>query len=176
MPKRRHAAGPDREGPGRLASRAGREAGETDALIARLADLPTRDLRAQWVRLYHAEPTPRLSRDLLVRGIAWKIQEQAHGGLSATTKRRLRLLADRLASGADFGTPERKVVRPGARLIREWRAQVHTVTVVEGGFEYIGRRWRSLSEIAQAITGTHWSGPRFFGLTRDRKPSSGSMP
>ena len=173
MANDRHVAGPHHKGPGHRISHTRREREDLDTQIARLADLSTNDLRAQWVRFHQVAPPPKLRRDMLIRGVAWKMQERVHGGLSSATKRRLRILSEPLPSGAKFAGPGRAVVRPGARLVREWRGRVHTVSVVEGGFEYDGRRWRSLSEIAQAITGAHWSGPRFFGLAKGRAPSQG---
>lgn len=128
--------------------------------------MTTHDLRAAWQRYYRTEPPPRLSRDLLTRGVAWKIQETAYGGLSPMTTRRLRNLAKQLAAGRNTAVASPPVLRPGTRLVREWRGRVHTVTLVDDGFEYDGRSWSSLSQIAKAITGVHWSGPRFFGLTR----------
>lgn len=145
-----------------------KRAGEADVetRLAGLPERPTRELRAEWRRLHRVEPPPRLSRDLLVRGIAYKIQEQAQGGPSAALKRRLRRLAEQIASGADMANGSGSRLRPGARLVREWRGATHSVIALEYGFEYEGKRYRSLSQIAKAITGAHWSGPRFFGLTK----------
>jgi hypothetical protein len=98
----------------------------------------------------------------MIRGIAYKIQERAYGGRNAVLKRRLR----GLAAGNDVVGSAETLLRPGARLIREWRGTTHSVTVLEDGFDYDGKRYRSLSRIAKAITGAHWSGPRFFGLTK----------
>lgn len=136
------------------------------AMAARLEALPTLDypaLRAEWRRLYRAPP-PRVSRGLLELGIAWKIQEQAHGGLGATTKRRLADLATTLDQDGDLVQSRAARLRPGARLIRDWHGATHIVLVVEDGFVWQGETWRSLSAIARAITGVRWSGPRFFGL------------
>ncbi len=145
-----------------------------DAQLDTLAKLEARKLRAAWRRLYRTEPPSRLSRDLLIRGIAYKIQERAHGGSSTALKRRLRGLAERLAAGNDIAGSAQTSLRPGARLVREWRGTTHTVTVLEDGFDHDGKRYRSLSRIAKAITGAHWSGPRFFGLTR--APGNGDAP
>ena len=139
-----------------------------DIVAARLLALDRMDyaaLQAEWRRLYRAPPPKRVGRDLLVLGVAWKIQEQACGGLSAATKRRLAELANTM--DRDGGVTRNRAARlkPGARLVREWRGRTHTVVVVEDGFEWQGRRWQSLSAIAREITGGHWSGPRFFGLT-----------
>lgn len=101
---------------------------------------------------------------MLILGIAWKIQEQAYGGLSATDRRRLHDLASTLARDGDI--PRDRVVglKPGARLVRGWGGQHHVVNILDQGFEWQGKTWASLSAIARAITGARWSGPRFFGL------------
>ncbi len=106
----------------------------------------------------------RVARNLLVLGIAWKIQEQAYGGLGAATKRRLADLAKTREQDGDLARSRVARLKPGAKLIREWQGETHTVAVLEDGFEWRGKRWRSLSVIAREITGVHWSGPRFFGL------------
>ena len=135
---------------------------DTASSVAALSGLPTAELRARWRTSYRKAPPPCLSRDLLIRGIAYQLQAQACGGLSPATKRQLRSLARQLA--ADGQTAFGGSLKPGARLIREWRNRTHTVIVRENGFEYNGHRYPSLTRIAWAITGAHWSGPRFFGL------------
>ena len=117
----------------------------------------------------------RLSRDLLIRGIAYKIQEQAFGGLSKTMRRRLATLTPRLTEdGAPVPVPG-IVLKPGTKLIREWRGVKCSVLVQKDGFQWRGTTYRSLTTIAKEITGAHWSGPRFFGLPRRSraKPSAG---
>jgi hypothetical protein len=106
-----------------------------------------------------------LSRDLMIRGLADKLQERALGGPSRALQRRLQVLAGDFEKGARSFDP-RIVLKSGATLVRQWRGHTHTVLVREGGFEYDGQRYRSLTVIAQRITGAHWSGPRFFGVTR----------
>ena len=138
-----------------------------DAVAVRLQALEgmTYDgLRSEWRRLYRAHPPKRVARDLLALGVAWKIQEQAYGGFGTATKRRLADLAKTMEQGGDLARSRVARLKPGARLVREWRGETHTVTVGEDGFEWRGRNWRSLSSIAREITGAHWSGPRFFGL------------
>ena len=151
--------------------------GDASIALAALPDMSTVKLRAAWRRLYRQMP-PLLNRDLLVRGLAYRVQELAQGGLSRGTQRRLRALAEPVDDDGDPGgggpvaSPARPVTpSPGARLVREWHGRTHTVTVIVDGFEHEGRRYRSLSHVAQAITGAHWSGPRFFGLTGVRKAS-----
>ena len=142
--------------------------------IAVLNDLSAQQLRDEWRRLYRGQP-PRLSRDLLIRTTAYRMQELAYGGLSKATERRLAALARELRDkGSVVVTPELSL-RPGARLVREWRGRTHTVVVTENGFEYAAKAFPSLTKIAHAITGAHWSGPRFFGLIR-KPASSGRLP
>jgi hypothetical protein len=120
-------------------------------------------LRAEWRRLYRSEP-PRISRDLLLRGVAYRHQELEHGGLGKTTRRKLKTLAKMFRTTGRVGPDPGLALKPGARLVREWHGRTHTVTVTEDGFEFAGTCYASLTKIAKKITGTHWSGPRFFGL------------
>jgi len=129
-------------------------------------------LRAEWRRLYRAHPPKHVTRDLLMLGIGWKLQEQAYGGLGAATRRRIADLAATLERDGDVKRTRIASLKPGAKLVREWRGETHTVTVCEDGFEWRGRHWRSLSVIAREITGGHWSGPRFFGLKEHAKPNT----
>jgi Protein of unknown function (DUF2924) len=131
--------------------------------IAGLAELTSQQLREEWRRLYRSQP-PRLSRDLLIRTIAYRMQELAHGGPSKATMRKLVMSAKGLATNGSVACDAG--IRPGTRLVREWHGKLHTVAVTQEGFEYAGKRYASLSKIAHAITGAHWSGPRFFGLNR----------
>jgi len=122
-------------------------------------------LRREWRRLYRCEP-PRISRDLLLRGIVYRRQELAHGGLGKTTCRKLKTLAKMFRTTGRVAPDLGLALKPGARLVREWHGRTHTVTVTEEGFEYAGTSYASLTKIAKKITGAHWSGPRFFGLLR----------
>jgi hypothetical protein len=139
------------------------------ALDSELAALPTlsaHQLRLKWQDLRCGEPTAAASRDLMIREIAYKMQERAHGGLAPAIKRRLRTLAVEFeANGANSLVPA-PLLKPGTRLLREWQGRKHTVIVLEDGFEYEGERYLSLTQIARRITGAHWSGPRFFGLRK----------
>lgn len=146
--------------------------GTTDTVSARLQELDQMDyaaLRSAWQRLYRTQPPKRVTRNLLMLGIAWKIQEQAYGGHSAATKRRLADLAKTLERDGDVTRNRVARLKPGAKLVREWRGESHVVIVREDGFEWKDRLWRSLSAIAREITGVHWSGPRFFGMTERAK-------
>jgi hypothetical protein len=131
------------------------------------------ELRREWRRLYNNDP-PRISRDLLILGIAYRRQEMAHGGLGKATLRKLQTLAKTLRSTGRVGPSPSLSLKPGARLVREWHGRSHTVTVTEDGFEYGGISYSSLTTIAKKITGAHWSGPRFFGvLAKGKEHSSG---
>jgi hypothetical protein len=135
--------------------------------IGGLADLTSQQLREEWRRLYRGQP-PRLSRDLLIRTIAYRMQELAYGGPSKATLRKLLGLAKELEVNGSLTCEVDRSVKPGMRLVREWRGRLNTVIVTQEGFEFAGKRYASLSKIAHAITGAHWSGPRFFGLKRSR--------
>jgi Protein of unknown function (DUF2924) len=141
----------------------GRLRPELQKRISALAELTSQQLREEWRRLYRSQP-PRLSRDLLIRTIAYRMQELAYGGLSKATTRKLLIAAKELETNGSIACDAG--VRPGTRLVREWHGKLHTVTVTQEGFDYAGQRYASLSKIAHAITGAHWSGPRFFGLNR----------
>ena len=140
---------------------------EVDGEIARLVDRSTQELRRAWRSLHHTGPPLGLSRDLIIRGLADKLQQRAHGGPSRALQRRLRILAGEFEKGAGSFDPG-GVLKTGASLVRRWHGQTHTVLVGENGFEYDGRRYRSLTVIAERITGAHWSGPRFFGINKRR--------
>jgi hypothetical protein len=121
------------------------------------------ELRREWWRLHCSEP-PRISRDLLIRGIGFRRQEIQHGGLSRSTRRKLKTLAKMFQTTGRVTPDPGLSLKPGARLIREWHGRTYMVTVTEEGFEYAGASYSSLTTIAKEITGAHWSGPRFFGL------------
>jgi Protein of unknown function (DUF2924) len=144
---------------------------ELSQRIAALDELTAQQLRDEWRRLYRGQP-PRLSRDLLIRTVAYRMQELAYGGLSKATQRKLAALTKELkAKGSIVITPDSSL-RPGTRLVREWRGRTHTVVVTKDGFEYAGKTFLSLTKIAHAITGAHWSGPRFFGLISKQASSA----
>jgi hypothetical protein len=140
----------------------------TDSIAARVAALPktpTPELKQMWRELYGKEP-PGFSRSYLVSRLAYRIQELAYGGLKPATRAKLDALADALdPKAARQRVTDRPVV--GAQLIREWRGVEHKVTVLADGFEWEGRRYKSLSAVARAITGTRWNGWSFFGLKRN---------
>jgi hypothetical protein len=140
--------------------------------IAQLPNLNRAQLRAKWQSALKKAPPLHLRKQLLVPLLAYKLQEQAYGGLRPETKRRLRELAgsfesDPKQAGAKHLAPLR--MKPGTRLIRQWQGETHHVTVCDQGFEYDGQKYSSLSAIARLITGTRWSGPLFFGLKQTEK-------
>ena len=140
--------------------------------LAELQDMPHAALKDRWRSLYGTEP-PAYKRQHMVRRLAYRIQELAYGGLSDETKAELERIAEederrRQGVRAQRRKPKSTHPLPGTRLVREWNGQRHEVTAIEGGFEYDGRRYKSLSAIAKAITGAHWSGPQFFGLRTPR--------
>ena len=134
----------------------------TDSLTA-LAAMPPAALRAEWRRLYR-EPAPGLSPDLLARGIAWRLQEAQHGDLAPAIERELAKLAGQRALPSQPAIPAASSLRSGTQLVRSWKGETFRVLVTDDGFRFKDQTFRSLSSIAQAITGTKWSGPRFFGL------------
>jgi DUF2924 family protein len=143
---------------------------ELDGEITGLVDRSTQELRRVWRTLHHTGPPLGLSRDLMIRGLADKLQERAHGGPSRALQRRLQILAGEFEKGALSFDPG-IVLKTGATLVRQWRGHTHTVLVGDDGFEYEGRRYRSLTVIAERITGAHWSGPRFFGVSKRERAS-----
>jgi len=139
------------------------------ARLAALKHMTVNELKAEWRALFDA-PAPNNSRGFLEGRLAYRIQELTYGGPDKQTRRLLDLLADEvegtLTRKSQIADPRNPVV--GTKLIREWDGIEHTVTVLKEGFEWDGRRYKSLSAVARAITGTQWNGYRFFGL-RERK-------
>jgi Protein of unknown function (DUF2924) len=121
-------------------------------------------LGALWQEHFGAPPPEQIRRDLIIRILAYKIQEQAFGGLTSSIRRRLRQFASAFAKDPQAPIPHMRAIKPGTRLIRQWQGKSYKVTVANSGFEYEGQWYASLSEIARLITGTRWSGPLFFGL------------
>ena len=131
---------------------------DLDAKLAALEDLSSSELREHWRRLM-GEVAPRVSPKLLRHALAWELQARALGGLPRKVQQALDQFAGARTRTAAAG--------PGTRLVREWQGQVHVVTIGEDQvIRWEGRTFRSLSQVAKAITGTHWSGPAFFGLKK----------
>ena len=132
-----------------------------------LATMSPAQLRVEWKRVLR-QPAPSATPDLLRRGIAYRLQEAMHGGLTTAAARELDQLAKRIARG-DTPLPSTAIrLKPGTRLLKTWRGKTYSVLVGDRGFIFNDRLFPSLSPIAQEITGTPWSGPRFFGLLSKR--------
>jgi len=146
--------------------------GQLEGLARQLADLGRLDgkgLKERWLKLYGAQPPRGISPSLLVRAIAYRVQEKALGGLKPSTRRLLqRIATDANARRATLSTSQGRV-KAGAVLLREWHGTTHQVTVLADGVRFRGKRYRSLSQVARMITGSRWSGPLFFGLRRTGK-------
>jgi len=137
--------------------------------IALLESLDTNQLRARWKNLYGIAAPLRFSRDLLRRAIAYRMQEDQLGGLKPTTRRLLERVAQNARARRPIRVAPATKLMPGTVLLREWSGTQHRVTVLEGGVMFRGIRHRSLSEVARLITGSHWSGPAFFGIKANRQ-------
>ena len=156
----------------------GRHHERSTEALSRLPHLDLAELRELWYQLYKTETAPRLSRELLMRAVAYRMQEVASGGPRLELERQLRRIALELQqTGRLRILPQ---LKPGTRLMREWRGRSHEVLVLDDGFSWQGTHYRSLSAIARQITGTAWSGPLFFGLRSNRSathsPSQVSVP
>ena len=144
-------------------------ADDLSAEIARLNDLPINDLRARWRTVFRRVPPPTLSRNLLFRTLAHRLQADRFGDLDAESRRILDSVkldgrGDTLKGVmAGFRRPDWKL-QPGTVLSREWKGKMHRVTITADGFGWDGKAFKSLTQIAYAITGTRWNGPRFFGF------------
>lgn len=133
-----------------------------DADLSALVAMSPVQLSERWAASGGAAPSAPTA--LLRRLLAQRLQERRHGALPVMVARELNRLAGR--SSLPAPVIQRHAPTHGTRLIREWNGQTIAVEVVEGGFSFDGRIYRSLSQIARVVTGAHWSGPRFFGLTR----------
>ena len=152
--------------------RPGEDAATDGAVLAQLAAmqrLSVNELKTKWEALF-GTPAPNNARAFLELRIGYRIQELTYGGLTRETRRVLDLLADeiegKITRKSMVADPRNPVV--GTRLVREWDGAEHTVTVLRDGYEWQGRKFRSLSAVAKAITGTNWNGFRFFGM-REKK-------
>jgi hypothetical protein len=144
--------------------------------LSRLPKLDIRELREEWRVLYKTDVSPHLSRELLIRAVAYRIQEVALGGLRPESQRQLRQIAMELKQTGAAAKRFRPQLKPGTRLMREWQGRTYEVVVHDDGLSWQGTHFRSLSAIARKITGTAWSGPLFFGLKQNRSASRRSSP
>jgi hypothetical protein len=144
--------------------------------LASLKSLAIKELKQQWRSLYGCEPPHRVSRELLTRAVAYRIQEKAFGGLKPSTRRLLERLGSDLRCGRPLNLAPAAPASAGTVLMRDWQGATHEVKVLDRGVLYKRKRYRSLSEVARLITGSRWSGPLFFGLRRkgQEKTSRGS--
>ncbi len=135
-----------------------------DRIREALTRLPTcnrAELTAEWLRLYRTKPPAQIGRNLLMAAVAYRLQEQILGGLQPELRRQLRAIAGQARHGGEPALAAPRL-QPGTKLLRDWQGHTHEVLVGENGFLWQQAQYRSLSQIARAITGTRWSGP--FGL------------
>jgi hypothetical protein len=139
-----------------------------DQIVA-LTNAARADLKKRWRTLYGTEPPLRISRDLLIHALAYRIQEQALGGLKPATRRLLAKIAADASAHRPIRVTPTPALTPGTVLLREWHGTQHQVVVREDGVEFQGKNYKSLSGVARRITGTRWSGPSFFRLKAGRR-------
>lgn len=139
----------------------------TSELLEQLPSLDRAELLELWHKSFGRPASPGLRRELMLPILAYRVQELSHGGLKPETKAKLQEFAPSLIHKEQ--NDARRRFRPGTRVVREWKGTVHEVVITADGFEYLGETYKSLSPIACRITGTHWSGPAFFGTKRGKK-------
>lgn len=137
----------------------------TAELVRSLPTLPKERLLVLW-RQNFGIPAGSIRTELMIPVLAFRIQEKAYGGLDAGVTGRLRELTNSLAPKSRIHGEARHRFKPGTRLVREWKGTIHEVILTDDGYEHQGQKYKSLSPIACAITGTHWSGPAFFGTAK----------
>ena len=140
--------------------------------IASLAALSREHLQARWRELYRNAPPKRISRDLLIRAIAYRLHENAYGGLKPATLRVLAKAAEDAAARRPIRIAPERSLKPGTVLLREWHGVQHQVTVHDSAIMFQKKQYKSLSEVARKITGTRWSGPLFFGLKSTKEEAT----
>lgn len=138
--------------------------GTLDSEIGALAKASRAELTSRWCALYKTEPPKRISRELLRRAIAYRLQELALGGLKPAMRRLLARVAADASARRPIAFSPAPILAPGTVLLRNWHGTEHQVIVREHGVEFQGRQYKSLSQVAGRITGSKWSGPLFFGL------------
>ena len=131
--------------------------------IAEIESLPYAELKVRYHAILNGPAPPRLGQNLLRRAITYRMQADLLGGLPRKLEKLLRSDSTPVAQNA-----HQRLI-PGSQLVREWQGEMHVVDVVDGGYRWQGERYASLSAVAREITGTRWSGPRFFGLTGNGK-------
>jgi hypothetical protein len=138
---------------------------DIDQQVEQLGRLSPAQLRSRWRDVYRAA-APDMSPGLLARGIAYRQQERVHGGLLRAAEKQIAAITKRLERTGSVTDLHAVTLKPGTRLVRSWKGRIHSVLVCETGFEFEGRHYARLTQIARDITGDHWSGPRFFGLKK----------
>jgi hypothetical protein len=124
------------------------------------------DLQALWRRLFKQPAPPKMHRQVMIALLAYRLQERREGALSNAALVQLRRARDAIKEGSVYRPSAAQPYKVGTRIIRRWGREVHEVTVLERGYDYRGRVYRSLSQIAREITGVRWNGPAFFGLRK----------
>jgi hypothetical protein len=157
---------------------------EVEREIAALDTVDFKSLQERWRELFKIEPPSSIRSGFLRRAIAYRLQELVYGGLKPAARRQLKMYAEQARARrgttgepADGAKPvsaarSRVVLSPGTRLMREWNGVTQVVEVTTDGFVWRGKPYRTLSAVAVAITGTKWSGPKFFGLSGPSRPAT----
>jgi len=147
---------------------------EISKQVEQLRGFSRQQLLDLWRKAFQHEPPVGIRRELLVQFLAYRIQENAFGGLTAAARSELSRISRAFDSGAAAGIRARLKLKPGTRLLRTWRGETHEIISTDSGYEYRDVRYESLSVIARKITGTHWSGPAFFGLNKSKNSLAGN--
>lgn len=144
-------------------------ANKVDKQIDELKIMAREELISEWEKYYGHPPPKHIGRNLLIRSIAYKYQEEVYGGLSAEARKQLEKLIREYKSTPDNSVRKILKIKPGTRLLRSWKGKLQEVIATENGFFFNGKEYGSLSEVARTITGTRWSGIAFFGLGKEAK-------
>jgi len=142
------------------------------ALTDRISELPTLNrvqLLPIWEENFNTQPPATIGKLLMVRILAYRMQEREYGGLSHSARKRLKEIAHSLKGSRKPPRENASALGAGTKIIRIWRGEAHEVFSTGDGYRYRGQEFRSLSKIAKEITGTHWSGPAFFGTKKKAK-------
>jgi hypothetical protein len=145
----------------------------TQDKLAALATMSLAQLRGEWLQAFKAPAPQGVGRPLLALGVAYRLQEKLHGRLTPIASRELERLAQKRDHNEDIADDVTSRFKLGTRLVREWRGEAHQVELTDRGYLYRDSYYASLSHIARRITGTQWSGPRFFGLKAGQRSAHG---
>ncbi len=137
-----------------------------------LVALSLDELRRQWAEVWGKEPHTRIGRAMLVKSLEYRLLEQELGGLDAGHRERLGQLVAAYKRDQNYFNEGKSAIKSGTRLVRNWKGERHSVTVINAGYEYKGRQYSSLSEIASQITGSRWNGWVFFGIKKHNRAGS----